>query len=413
MMRLDPRRVPAIILGGGITGLGAVRSLGRAGVPCYVGPGAGALVRSSRWAQPLETPEIDWEFPTAGDAVRVLDSLPFERVVPVPCSDAWAAIVANLDPARSARFPWVSSPPHVLASLADKRRFAELAAACSIPHPRTIAINTVADLHDLPPSAGSAFFLKACNSQAFNAQFGVKAFEVHSLEEARQRVREAEAAGLGVIWQEYVPGPPTNHFFVDGFADRSGRVRARLVRQRLRMNPPLFGNSTYMRTIAPSDAPEIVAVADRLVEAGGIRGVFSVEFKRDERDGIARVLEVNARPWWYVAFAAACGINVCDLAHREATGEPIADVTTYTVGATCLFPYHDFSVARRLFASGQLSASEWARSWLSARRPIHEWTDPMPGTVRVASLGAHYIGHRAQRLARSAVVWLLTSTVRP
>jgi len=46
--------------------------------------------------------------------------------------------------------------------------------------------------------------------------------------------------------------------------------------------------------------------------------VFSAEFKFDERDGLFKILEVNARPWWYVDFAARCGVDVCRMAYRDA-----------------------------------------------------------------------------------------------
>ena len=58
---------------------------------------------------------------------------------------------------------------------------------------------------------------------------------------------DARRRGLDVMLQEYIPGPPTCHYMVEGFVDRIGRPVARFVRQRLRMFPPDFGDSTYNR----------------------------------------------------------------------------------------------------------------------------------------------------------------------
>ena len=50
---------------------------------------------------------------------------------------------------------------------------------------------------------------------------------------------------------------------------------------------------------------------------------------------------MNARPWWYVDFAARCGIDVCDMAYRDALGGDVEPVTGYELGRRCVYPRLD------------------------------------------------------------------------
>ena len=79
---------------------------------------------------------------------------------------------------------------------------------------------------------------KPADSQRSFARFRVKAFRIAGRKEAAERLAACAAGGHTMVLQEYVPGPPTNHYFLDGFVDRTGCIRALFVRQRLRMFPP-------------------------------------------------------------------------------------------------------------------------------------------------------------------------------
>ena len=58
-------------------------------------------------------------------------------------------------------------------------------------------------------------------------------------------------------------------------------------------------------------------------QAVSYRGIFSAEFKCDDRDGFFKILEVNARPWWYVEAAACAGMDVCSMAYHDALGPTV------------------------------------------------------------------------------------------
>ena len=178
--------------------------------------------------------------------------------------------------------------------------------------------------------------------------------------------------------QEYVPGPPTAHYFVDGFVDRTGVVRALFARRRIRMFPTDFGNSSMMVSVPLEEAAEAAGSLERLFAGIGYRGTFSAEFKRDPRDGAFKLLEVNSRPWWYIGFAAHCGVDVSVMIYRDALGLPVETVTGYKVGERCVLLPQDFRAYRAIRRADGLSFVSWVRSWIGATPSIFQRSDPLP-----------------------------------
>jgi len=389
-----PAAAPVLVFGGGLglTTLGVIRTLGRAGITTYIVADAAGLARHSRWFRPAPVPHA------ADDAERdlagFLDSLPLERAVLVPCSDIWAMSVARLPAASAERFPSCLSRPEVLEQLLDKGSFAAALEATGVPHPRTREVGGPQDLSTLPDDAFTGSFLKPRDSQRFFRRFGVKAFRVSGRADAVRRMEEITAAGLAVIFQEYIPGPASNHVFVDGFVDRGGRMQAVFARQRLRMYPLDFGNSSYMVSIARDEVEPALESIRHLLAHIGFRGIFSTEFKYDERDGLFKILEVNARPWWYVEFTARCGVDVCTMAYHDALGLPVQPAGAYRVGRACVYPYYDYGACRELRHRGELSLWSWTRAWLVAEQPVLRWSDPLPAVVETT----RGIGRRLRKM---------------
>lgn len=336
----------------------------------------------SRWYRPPPPSIAELE---PSNLASGLDKVETPAVL-IPCSDEWAQAVAGLPKESQKRFPACTAAPAILAQLVDKEHLAANLARLGLPAPATRRIESLQDLQGVADSTLTGSFLKPVSSQSFFARFGQKAFQPQTGAEWEARIQECQSAGLPMLLQEYVPGPPTAHFFLDGMVDRTGTVRARFARRRLRMYPPPFGNSTLMVSIDLEEVRDAVTSLDVLLQNVGYRGIFSAEFKRDSRDGLAKLIEVNIRPWWYVEFATRCGINVCALAVLDALELPVPSLLEYEVGKRCVFPYYDLSAIRRAHAEGILGWGKGLRSWLGAYQPVFRWSDPLPalfGSLRL------------------------------
>lgn len=374
-----------LVLGGGITGLGVLRILARNGIPRWLVAGPADLAFASRHARAVPA-QAGLAVPPDAGLAPFLRALPIESAVLIPCSDDWVRQVSQLDPGIRTRFPSSVPSPEALDQAIDKGRFATLLQAIGVPHPRSWPLEAGVGLDALPADAFRHAFLKPRDSQSFFARYGVKGLWVDSAAVARARLEEVTAAGLAVQLQEYVPGPPTSHIFIDGYACAGGDIRGLLVRRRLRMYPGDFGNSTLMVTIAPEEASEAVISVRRLVEALSFHGVFSVEFKQSEADGRYYALEMNARPWWYVDYAALAGMDVIRMAWLDARGESVPEVRHYQIGRRCVFPYYDWFAFREQLGRHRAGVWGWLWGLVGADQPVLRFSDPGPAWKAVRSL---------------------------
>lgn len=379
-------RVPALVLGGVQAALGAFRAFGAAGIPVYGLNGPEDYVARSRHFRRYP----GWSGPTPSASREVLDTLLAAHQGPLvlcPCSDHWTAIVAG-EPPRPNLFAAAPSPD-VLALLQDKRQFASTLDRLGVPHPATRPLAEPSDLAGVSDRDLRAGFLKPTDSQRFSDRFGRKAFWAATRDDAIRILREATSADLEVLFQEYVPGGPDRHIFIDGYCRAGGDIAALFPRRRLRMFPADFGNSTMMVSIGLDEVAPAVASLRTLLAGIGYRGIFSAEFKQDARDDVYRIIEVNTRPWLFVDFATRCGVNVCQLAYLDALGQPVPDVPAYRVGARCIAPIGDLHA---LHVPQQMSGlGRWALDLARSSQPIWRLDDPMPGLV-VTMREARHLG---------------------
>jgi len=376
---IDDYDVPVLAIGFGVTTLGAIRCLGRAGIPALCVHRDLGFVGSSRWCRRTEQ-----RIGSGEDLGEFLRRLPIARAVLMPCSDDWVLATAALDPELARRFPSSQPGRDALETLTDKGRFAHALAQNGVPQPRTVLLRSAADLAPYAETNLAGYFLKPRDSIAFHRQFGVKAWSVTSRAEAEVRLREAREVGLELVLQEYVPGPATWHYMLDGFVDREGVIRARFARRRVRMYPPLYGNTSAMFSVPMQEVAPAMDSLERLLKALSYRGIFSAEFKFDERDGLFKLLEINPRAWWYVEVPARCGVNVCSMAYRDALGLDVESVESYRTGVRCVNFSADLGNALDAIKNGKPSAAAAAASsWLRWPHTVFHPDDPFPAVSEI------------------------------
>ena len=378
---------PALVFGADVTALAVLRALGRQGVPVLAADTANSLIAGSRWYRRPPVGPIEESSP-ADRLAAFLSALPYEQAVLVPCTDEWALRLASLPPSPAQSYPATIAPLEVLEVLVDKQRFADAARQHAVPAPRTIPVTGPEVLDVLPNSELSKFFLKPTNSQLFARRFDVKGFPLADRRQAADLIRRIADTGLQTVLQEFIPGPPSHHVFVDGYVDRSRQLRAWLARRRVRMYPTDLGNSTLSVTVPMTEVTGAAESLRRLLDGLGYAGLFDAEFKYDARDGTFKILEVNARPWWQLALAAAAGIDLMTMAYRDALGLALRNPSGYRVGRTWVHPVPDARAWWSLRRSGRPTARLPVAAYFGAANAIFSWDDPMPGIREAARVSA-------------------------
>jgi len=374
--RLFQKSIPVGLIGSGLTLLGTVRSLAKVGIETYCISSDSSSASSSRFFHSIKSYQ-------EGDLsdhmiAHTLEMLPWKQIVLMPCSDKWIPIISKLSRENPTRYLSSLPPPEQIDNLVDKAKLYDLLKELKIPHPFTADIDSEQQLEDLPILDYSRFFLKPRESQAFFNRYCVKAYRVKSREDAINILRKKTQDGFQMLIQEYIPGSPELHFFLDGFVDSSGEVCAMFARKRLRMYPPDFGNSTYMISVPLENVSQADNHLRNLLSATNYRGIFSVEFKLDERDNHIKLIEINVRPWWYIEFATSCGVNVGLMAYRDALGLPVETVNSYKINRKFVYPYYDYNARSRDNKNGMFFRLEKIKQWIGANYPYFRYDDPMP-----------------------------------
>jgi len=398
--------VPILALGSGVTLAATLNVLHHTGIQTYALCPPTDFVRHSRWFRPLPTGLPN---PQPADLEALLESLDLASAALLPCSDDWLRAVASL-PARVARrFPSSISPACV-DLVTDKWRFAQTLADLAIPRPRTQLISSRPQLDTLPDFHFAGAILKPLSSVHFASKYGVKGYLVQSRAEAAALADRLE---LPIMLQEFIPGPPNAGYFVDGFRDRYGRITALFARRRLRMFPAKLGNSTLIESVPTRNLHRAILPLEHLLEEISYRGIFSAEFKFDERDRTFKLIEINGRPWWYVEFANRSGVDVLSMAYRDALGLSVPSVCNYQVGRRAVFTLNDLRGWRQQNGASP-SLPSLLESWLTSDSTPFHWNDPLPALSYLRQTCAAFLRtrHSDSRPAasRSAEVTLPTES---
>jgi len=196
-------------------------------------------------------------------------------------------------------------------------------------------------------------------------------------------VREVTASHGPVVVQEAMP-PGGTGLGASLFIDHDGRTRAAFCHRRIREYPVRGGAATCAESI---HAPGLVKEAQRLCKHLGLRGFVMVEFRRDPRDRLIKLIEINPRLGGSLALAEACGVNFPAIAYRAALGAPAESPPPYEAG-----------VRLRFLVPGDLlhflrhpQRMQLEPPWWSSARQARWWDEWEPGDAgpafgRVASL---------------------------
>lgn len=370
---------PAVVLGLFATGLGAVRSLARAGVP-VVGmdddPGMPGF--RSRYCTALRCPDPVREPDRLVDALLRHAAAAGERPVLFPTTDAFVLFVSRHRDELAGSYLFALPDAALLEALVDKRRQYELAERAGVPYPRAFYPETPAEVESVAAEATYPVLVKPYYGHLWRETFGGehKGFKAETRDELVDAFEKVFAAGIPAMAQEIVPGPNTNHFKLSAYVGRDGEPLAVFALRKIRQYPPEFGVGSLVESI---EAPDVVDLGLKFLEKIDYRGIGSVELKRDERTGELRLIELNTRLWQQNSLATVCGMNFPLIQLLDLTGRTLTPARDYRAGVKWLDLIPDFQsfwAQRKTTGSGW---GDWVASWRGTRAfSTFSWRDPMP-----------------------------------
>ena len=293
--------------------------------------------------------------------------------------------IAFLDRYRSKLEPYyrVGVPPHdSLDRIMDKYVLATVAADNGIPTPRTSVARSAAEIDQVAASVGFPCVLKPTRSLhwrehgQWEKMGSQKAVPIYSLDELRIEFAKAAAINSEVLIQEFIPGDSSDLASACAYIGADGEVKAYFTAGIVLKYPDHLGTGCL---VEQRDIPELREPTLRLLRVMKYRGIADVEYKRDPRDGLWKLIEINTRHWDWHEIGRGAGVSMTRAAYEDFTGVPLpwtkpAMQRVRWINEESLFFYLTREIYRR-------ELTIWDASALLRGHRLYgvlDWNDPRP-----------------------------------
>lgn len=318
---------PVLLLCGNtaVGALGALRSLGRLGVPVY----ALDSERHGRvWASRYCKKCFAWD-PLHSSVDESLKRLHWvgrqlgRRAVLVPTFDEAAIFAAQYAPTLHDQFIYPAQDPELVRRLVSKKEMYLIAREQGIPVPHTTWPTSRAEVVEFAKDAKFPVALKAIRGTRLKLRARVTAFIVQSPTQLLELYdRYEDAARPNLMLQEYIPGDDNCGWGFNGyFNDRSDCVFGGTT-HRIHQYPVHVGITSL--AVIEHD-PTVDAAARSFMRAIGYRGLVNIGFRYDARDGEYKLVDVNPRLGAsFRSFVTNDGGDILRACYSDLTGQAIA-----------------------------------------------------------------------------------------
>jgi D-aspartate ligase len=304
--------------------IGAMRTLGRMGVPVYA---MDVEKRGRVWASRYCRRCFRWD-PLGAPPEQSLEQLVDagrrlkRSALLVPTFDEAAIFVATYYDTLKDYFICPRQDPELIRSLVSKKGIYLLARKCGVPVPETIWPQSRKEVLDFIQHVRFPAALKAIRGLRLKLRAGVTAFIVHSADELVQLYdRFEDPTCPNLMIQEYIDGTDRCGWGFNGyFNDRSECVLGGTTR-RLHQNPVHVG-VTSLSVIEHNE--EVDRCARTFMSALGFRGMVNLGFRYDSNDGRYKVLDINPRLGSsFRSFVTRDGSDILRACYLDLTGQNV------------------------------------------------------------------------------------------
>ena len=357
-------------------GLGAIRSLGRLGVPVFgVHEGPWAPAANSRYLQG----RVFWK-PTPEHSQRIQSGLMqlAQRIgrpsVLITTDDAGAIFLAEHGDSLRESFLFPAPQADLPRRLAGKYSMHQLCRERGVPSPQATVPASLDEARDFANLAGFPVIAKLTtpwrhgDAPHGTAPHGTALRSTSIIRTAAaldEAYRAFERENAGLMLQEYIPGGPGQDWFFHGYCGADSACRPAFTGVKDRSYPAHAGLTSLGHSAR--NIPLRDQVTSLLTELS-YRGITDLDLRLDRRDGQYKLLDFNPRLGaQFRLFTDSAGVDVIRAAYLDLTGQAIAE-NEMVDGRRFLVENYDPIGALGYWRSGELGL----KSWLTSLRGVDE-----------------------------------------
>jgi D-aspartate ligase len=376
--------------------LGAIRSLGRAGVPVYA-------VSEDRFVPYAFSRFLTGQvlLPTTGreDAAVLLQALSRiaqrlgSKTILLPTDDEAAVFVAEHAATLGANFVLSTIEPGLPRMLASKRGLSRLCGQHNVPIPATHFARSVDEVLTYAHTARFPIVIKNSEPWVRITVPAVKATTIVESQEALASLASTWTSDPQVILQEYIPKACAEDWIFHAYFDTTSNPLVAFTGFKQQSWPPYAGVTTAAIALPNADLANTATAFCRAIR---YRGVADMDWRLDHRDGRYKLLDFNPRIGAnFRLFVSESGIDVVRAQHLDLTGRSV--------------PTAPQVFGRRLIVENLYLASRLARGMDQTAKRAHPhgriefaWfaaDDPLPFFVMALRFAGQILLRLAQLLA--------------
>lgn len=312
-----------------------------------------------------------------------------EKAILYPLSDDHVFAISEFREELSRYFAFVL-PNHLLVEkLINKDGLYSLAHLFSIPAPKTffvwdmLSFNSAIDAVNFPaiikPEESAYWYSEKATSILRKGLLAGRPKVIYcknrkELEEAYKKISKIDNR---VVVQEVIPGEDHNLVYVAFYCDRQSDVIGYFSGRKYRVLPKGFGSASYVKSF---DDPELRSIVSKFLKDIGYQGLGGIEFKKDIRDGVYKIIEFNPRFGMWDGLSVRCGVNLPYIAYCDAMGRPVEKQLKFRENVIWVDWQRDLRAFFEYRRAGELTLRQW---WQSLRGekvfPIYSRWDWKPG----------------------------------
>jgi D-aspartate ligase len=358
---IDPS-VPVVCAFGGNAEMSIARSLGRLGVPMYLVAQKG--MRTPVWSSRYWVKRTRWDYSSPEeqsvafllDVGATLRAAHGTRAILLTTSDRVAIFIERNSHLLQKEFVFPQPVRPVIHALLNKWEMHLLAKEHHIPTPNTAYPALRADIDEFLETSSFPIVMKPADNYLRDPTS--RKMIINSRQELMDVVdRKADHAPLNMVLQEYIPGDADSVWMCNGYFAQNKEHTVTFTGKKLRQTSAM-GIAT-LGICLPNET--VATQTRRLMEGVGFRGCVGIGFRYDSRDGLYKLLDVNARvSGAFRLFAGTNEMDVVRVCYLDLTGQHVPE-TALQPGRKWMLE-DDVVAALRAIRSGRLSVAEWIRS---------------------------------------------------
>jgi predicted ATP-grasp superfamily ATP-dependent carboligase len=276
--------------------VGAIRSLGRLGVPTYAVtedrfvPAAFSRYLRGRFDWPTTGTEAPEHL--VGGLLDIGTRIGRPTIL-LPTDEEAAVLIAEFPDVLGERFLFPRlADPKLPRRLADKQGLYEICVEQGIAAPWTMSPVSQREVEEFASTAD--FPVVAKNRAAYTRRRAPAVPGTTRLDDSASLMRLATGWGEhpSVVLQEYLPQQCSRDWFVHGYFDAGSQPQALFTGIKTRSWPPNAGMTACAYAVSN---PELAELTTNLCQRIGYHGIVDLDWRLDVRDGQYKLLDFNPR----------------------------------------------------------------------------------------------------------------------